>query len=279
MHDYLLAKQGIPSYEAYKKIVANSDASIQKAAQMLNADDFEFAMLRPESGRFWIEKAGFHNQHVTGSSRGYMGNQGRNATEASYLGMSYDNYAKMDNDLKPKYGFLLPKIDSALSLYVPHYGTDIFIFKKEALETRVTFTLGDSLDAMSYMSKENWRYGQASKPTAWDHVFTPWQRKEILAPFLAQAIPQSRLSINFDSKITLGKNHDIKLSRSHSSNHYVELQYWGPLNLSQVKAFAFINQPPTGDFLQALIRYKIPIYKASAVRGSPIKYELWSSTP
>lgn len=225
-----------------------ADESAQNTVQNLIDQKYHFAMRRPETARFWTPKVGFHNQHVTQSSRGYFGNKGRNATEASYLNLTTEKYKKFNNELKPKYGFLSdgpttkePRLNSKDTNW---YGDDIYFFKNE-INDRVTFTLGDSLNALGAMDKYGWMTGNQSQPKAWDHIFTPWKFRELIQLFMDPS------HVNFD---------EVIINRSHSKSEYVEIQYWGPVTLDDVKAFAFTSEPPSGDFLKELQKRKIQIF-------------------
>lgn len=261
MHDAFMQNEGFKSHEELVQKIKLSDEEVQKAHKFLESDELDFAMLRPVNGRFWIEKIGFHNQYVTKSSKGYMGDVGRQAAEGSYINEKYDSYSKRDDDFKPKYGFLKPKPESKLQGTFPHYGEDLYFFEKSNLKDRVTFTIGDSLNALARISRWNWgRDTEIYHPERWDHLFTPWSRHDVIAPFIAEYIKFNSLQIGNSNASALGQDKSNTLTRAHSNSEYLELQYWGALTLENVKAFAFTTEPPSGDFLKKLLEHKITIY-------------------
>jgi hypothetical protein len=260
-HDFFIQNEGFSSHKDLIKQLRLSSKDIQKANELLEADAFEFAMLRPFRGRFWIKNAGLFNQYISKSSEGVYDEQTRNAVEASYINQKSEIYSKKDNDFKPKYGFLHPKLGSPIVANVEtQYGEDVYFFKKELLKKRVTFTLGDSLNYLDQSGKWDDSGTRISDATRWDHLFTPWSRKELIAPFIADALKAKYLKLDTKSKAFIGENDSQKLSRAHGGNEYIELQFWGSLTLDHVKAFAFMTKPPSGDFLKTLLEKNIKIY-------------------
>ena len=248
------------NYKTYKQYQKALDAweseGSKEAVSMIRNENVEMIMLRPSNGRWWIEKVGFKNQHVTGSSRGFMGHKGRNAVEASLSSKTYKNFAKFDNDLKPKYGMLAPKTDSGISIDMPHYGDDIYIFKKSKVKNSVTFTLGDSLNPIpSNRPETRWTGGETFTPDHWDEVFLPWSQKELMTPVLKKGIQSKKFSLEYSEMDDLGLSK--KWSRG---GEYLELQFWGDLNLSQVEKFIFTREPPTAEFYRILKERGIKVY-------------------
>jgi len=268
-HDELLKKQGYETFGSYqKKLYANSDGSIRKATKIIQKEDeLEFAMIRPQGGRFWIEKVGFHNQHVTQSSKGIFNIEGRNSAESTLVGAELEQYRSLDNDLKPKYGLILPAIDSKLPAIRPQYGNDKYFFKKDRVRDRLTFTLGDSLMGLGKSGRPNWS-SQVYSPVQWDQVFTPWSRKEMIAPFLVDSYSHEVSLMPVEKTTSLAQ-------RSQDEAGYVELQFWGSLNLDDVHSFAFSQDPPTGAFLAALRARNIKIYSYQNKFEDPENYTPW----
>lgn len=252
--DGLLKKDiGVSSFEELVAGLKQSDATIVSALKQLDENTMQLAIQRPINGRFWVEKTGFQNQFVTNSSKGAMTHIGRNAVEASYLDLLRREYENTDNDLKPKYGYLNLKTADASSQYAhTAYGEDRYILKKDKLKSRVTFTIGDSLNSMSRASVDWYRSGDTRAPLNWDHVFIPWSRKAIIAPYIASFLSQNKLKIEA-SDMSASEVASLKmLKRSVHNNEYIELQFWGPLTLDDVDTFIFRGAPPTGEFLKAL---------------------------
>lgn len=258
---------GFQSPEALREVIeTKGNPDVKRAAQQLDAEDFEFAILRPENARWWVPKVGFHNQHVTGTSRGYLNNMARDVVEASHLDVTYDDFQTQDKDLKPKYGLLIPKFDSGLRRRsAPGYGSDMFILNKDRVRDRTTWTAGDSLNS-ALVYNPQFRFGVFKAPVFWDQFFIPWSQRLLLAPLIqkyehTQLVPQPHY-MNIETDASLPSDSPQKLKRSYPNNEYVELQFWGELGLDDVKAFVFQIHPPSGDFLTALLRHKIPIYES-----------------
>ncbi len=133
LHRRFLKKQIAETPSVLRKKLL-SDKDVAPYLKELLDGGFEFAINRPENGRFWIEKVGFHNQHETGSSGGHKSSLGRNAVEASYLNKTTEIYSNFDNDLKPKYGYLLRSSNPRDSISsASWYGKDVYFFKKKNL--------------------------------------------------------------------------------------------------------------------------------------------------
>jgi len=214
--------------------------------KLLQQDKFELAMRRPERGRWWIERVGFHNQNVTHSSNGLLNPARRAEVESARMKLTTEEFASFDFDLRPKYGVLLPSREN-LNLDTDHsdqYGEDIYLFKK-SIRDRVTFTLGDSL---------NW-HRDAVKSGKWNEHFIPYRFMELLSPFLEGI---TTFSPRHDPLIAIQMNSDLH------DRTYLELQYFGPMNLDDVEGFIYTDSPPAGSFLEALRSRGIKIYKTVA---------------
>lgn len=261
-NDRLMQSQGVASYEGLKKSISESaDAEVRSNLNNLENEHFQFAMNRPDRGRFWIEHAGFQNQHVTNTSGGFTGKKARNAVEATYLNVEYDPYSKAHDDLKPKYGSLVIG-NASQENNLSHYGDDLYTFKKSSLDGRVTFTLGDSLNAMSQLRRMGFAVGKTEVATTWDHIFTPWSRRAILAPFIKSYSKETEIqSSSIDPT--------LPLKRAHAGSEYVELQIWGNLTLDHVETFTFTGTPPSGTFLKALKARQISIFDKRSGLAKP----------
>jgi hypothetical protein len=207
-------------------------------------------MRRPLRGRFWIEKVGFHNQHVTGSSEGLNNPERRNLVENFRLNEVLGDYQTWPSDLKPNYGQLLSSFEffKLWSQSGTSYGDDFYIFDEEKVADRITWTLGDSLNRTSQLDiKDN-------TPKFWNEFFIPFRFKELIAAFL----PDVTETIRPQSAATLPLTYNKELG----DRGYIELQFFGPLTLDDVKGFVFQRgNPPTGDFLETLRRKNIKIYE------------------
>jgi len=247
--------------ELVDTIRAKGAPEVKENLELLLNEDFEFAMRRPEGGRFWIPKVGFHNQHVTGRSKGNYSPEGRDRGEAGLLGVAKENYESRDNDLKPKYGFLMPPINKNIDRSnANQYGEDIYILNKDALRKRTTMTPGDSLGT-GWRSYEALNAKPAAIPLHWDQAFIPWSQRALLAPTMQFDIYTNGVRPTRINSIEIGDGLKRFERNNSRSNAYVEMQYWGPVTLSEVVAFIFTQNPPTGEFLAALQKRNIKIYQ------------------
>jgi hypothetical protein len=266
----LLPTSGYNTYKEFQQAIDSHVDSIGKVAQLIRDEDIELAMHRPENARWWVPKVGFHNQHVTGSSKGYMGQKGRNAVEAGLSRRTYDDYAEIDNDLKPKYGLLRPKTGSDLKAKIPGYGNDVYIMDMEKVRNRLTWTPGDSLNRLNQID-QSWRSGGVKEATSWDDLFIPWQYRELMSPLLSNAVEnRNTLSLTTSQTIADGIELEFKNRRS-GSVEYLEIQIWGPLRITDVKKFIFLEKEPSGDFLQILKDNNIEIFDGRG-RKDPVPW-------
>jgi len=241
MEDILASRiftTGYDSMELFRKAAQDSSGF-----QDLRNGKFELAMRRPERGRWWIERVGFHNQFITESSEGYLNPEFRRIVEAGLLGLAQEIYDKYSPDLAPKYGILIPPM--ATNDSATHYGEDTYIFKKSRVSDRVTLTLGDSLN--------EWSDSVKARPRHWNEYFVPYKFIDLFGPFISSIthfVPkrEPNIPMQFSTKL---------LDRS-----YMEVQYFGPLTLDDVESFIFRKEPPSGSFLQALKSRNIKIYKS-----------------
>jgi hypothetical protein len=146
-------------------------------------------MRRPQNGRWWIEKVGFQNQHVTGSSKGTLNPDLRNQAEAFYLGKTnLKKQAEEDPEIKPNYGYLeFASPHAPLRNAVTDYGQDIFVFKRHVLE-RLTLTIGDSLENYCEIPGRPEKIEEISAietgKRPWMTLFIPWKNRILAAPFI-----------------------------------------------------------------------------------------------
>jgi hypothetical protein len=252
----LFRTTGFDSYEDYLRFLKENKEKIgNEIVDTILDEDIEFVMRRPERGRWWIQRTGFHNQHVTGSSRGYMGNGERNRGESALIGVKQSEYENVNNDLKPKYGSIQvsDRAKAQRSDNSKQYGSDKYTFKKEKIKKRLTWTDGDSLAFA-------WSVDELKEVNFWDQMFIPWDFRGLLLPYL---VGQGGLH---GPNLNLAKiNKDLFPTLAESPVHniyknYLEMQVWGPLRFSDIETFEFSNIKPSGDFLDDLIAHKIKIF-------------------
>jgi hypothetical protein len=275
-HETFLLNLGYQSQAELIKELSKCVQFFKESYLSLKQEDFEFAINVPNQYRTWISRVGFLNQHETKSSEGYEGLEVRTAQEASYLGMVKESYSRVADDLKAKYGYLIPNLNSGIfvieSKHLNQYGSDIYLLKKDSLIDRVTFTLGDSLNSSRALGRHAMKNGKTYTPESFDQIFTPWSRFEILALFIDDFFRMPWL----DSKGIFNREKNNSLfRRSHQQREYVELQFWGPIDLDNVKSFVFKIKPPEGIFLEELMKRHIIIYDGRYMDYNGGIYKFW----
>ncbi len=209
------------------------------------------AMHRPEGARFWIPISGFQNQRVTGTSRGSMNPAGRDLAEANLTNTKVDDYSPLSARLKPNYAEIRPHMSNAenqVRTHAGHYGSDLWIFKKSAIEKRTTWTPVDSLGpAWNKVSNINW-----------SNIFIPWKFKKLITPYWMNGQTDYRPGeIPNDFKLDFGQSAS-RFSRRGST--YFEAQIWGPSTINDIQAFVFQKNPPNKEFYDYLVSKNIEIW-------------------
>ncbi len=247
---------GYKDYAEFEKAVrAVDDPYYKLAIQIIDNNQLEVAMRKPENGRYWVPKVGFQNQFVTGSSKGSYDPSYRNQVESKLTGTEAEFYSAKDAELKPKYTTLFTSEISGLHVNKhvgSHYGSDIYYFKKSQIERRLSYTMSDSFGSVRFK-------GFLGR-------FIPWERRLLMVPFV---INKLRLDNYFfpsqkDTKVPLNTE-DI----SYSS--YWEAQIFGRLDLDMVEKFEFQENPPSGEFLKELQKRNIQIFDGR--NGKTIPWE------
>jgi hypothetical protein len=247
---------GYKTYEEYEAYLRSSDdPHIKKAIEMIDKNQIEVVIRRPESGRFWVPKVGFQNQYVTGTSKGWFGPHHRKSAEQRLYDLVDETaYLDQDPEFMPKYGTFRPAPDSGV-LYSgtgsSQYGSDFYVIRLSDIQDRLSFTPNDSLQVG----------GDQGPLTHWSGSFIPWKYRFLMVEFM-----RSDLEINSFSEPSPGRWRDL-LSRYHS---YWETQILGAVDLSNVESFQFTQNPPSGAFLRELMKRNIPIYDAQ--NWPPVKW-------
>ena len=170
---------GFSSPEALKTALMSYDDAGKKLAEDLDGENVELAMNRPEGARWWVPRVGFQNQRVSGSSRGSLNPPYRNHVEATMTGQDVTQYTTTDDQFKPVYGYLKPKPQAEIKqgTNAQHYGDDVYVFKKDHVRGRLTWTSGDSFGPASYAPAT-----PDAKPTNWRGFFIPWKDRILIGP-------------------------------------------------------------------------------------------------
>lgn len=230
------------------KFISEKGRDFKAIIDMLQNSKYDIAMRVPENLRWDIKSSGFHNTHETGTSGGFI-NSDRLKAEADGLSVSGRNYIAVSNDAKPKYGYIIPKKDTELSIYVKsninQYGSDIYIFKDKIKESS-TLTAGDSL--------ANWlNFKNVSKNLR--HYFIPFEFRTLLAAYLYVDRGVIKPSKSNSSLLPEFETDGF------GSSAYIEAQIHQPLRLEDVSEFIYEENPPTGSFLKRLNELGIKISK------------------
>jgi hypothetical protein len=240
-------------------------------SEALASEQVEIAMYAPTEVRAWAPRVGFQNQHVTGSSRGWLVPEARNHVEAGYLGKSFEEVAGMDGELKPKYATVFPKSETGYAPGRPvwkdgttplSYGDDVYVFKLDRVRDRLTVTTGDSFNRADGWNPD--RGHQTSKARSWDQLFIPWKDRALLAPDL-MAAEDSHWNVPYGSSREDWTPAEKEALRGYRKSYdlnratYPEAQIFGPLTLDDVETFQFRTAPPSGEFLNELRKRHIRI--------------------
>lgn len=243
------------NYAAFEaELRASTNPLVIKALQMIDNDQIQVVIRRPEAGRFWIPKTGFQNQFVTGSSKGSLDPFGRNSAENKMY--NFDNmeiYAAKDPEFKPKYGTLRANSQSGVvsSLSKTYwYGGDIYTLKIEQLKDRLSWFPMDSLGIGKRIPKN----GQKE----WDDLFIPWSYRLLMVPLMIRDLGQNQMNAGQISEDFPNVFNRTSYYFKVSSNYW-EAQILGSLTIRDVAELEFTQTPPSGEFLSQLRKYNIKI--------------------
>ncbi len=265
---------GFADHAEFEKAVAALGPEGEALLKAFQDETVRIAIRRPNRGRFWIEKTGFHNQFVTKSSNGANDNDLRNKCESAYTAMPKDEYAALDPELKPQYAYVKPPEGSEWKENIAsQYGDDIYIFKLASISDRLTFTPGDSLNRFG----SRW---SGETVTSWDHLMIPWKYRSLMIPFVWNKVRGSQqLAVGYqDPQLSGTSLKDFKYAKGVQSD-YTEVQIFGGLRLNDVAEFHFTEKAPEGDFLKSLQERGIKIFDASGGVNKPTPWTPPGATP
>lgn len=207
---------------------------------------------RPESGRFWIPFAGFQNQRITESSRGaYYDDSNvyeisdRDKAEAHLTNTELNEYVPLSGRLKPNYGEARPAFfrkDIKFITDADHYGSDSWVIKKSVIESRATWTPTDSLSIG--VSKRS-------------DMFIPWKHKILMSLYAMRHFPD-----NFFTTAPIPDDFSTYFAPFEwdRARNYFEVQIFGPLNINDVEAFHFTENPPDKKLYELLKSKNIKVF-------------------
>jgi len=167
-----------------------------KAWNILHQEAVEVTLAAHEGLRDVIGNGGIKNTHETGTSGGTTNTDLRNGVEAAYVDSDLAGYKSLSNNIKPKYAYLAPKPKSlSAGLSQPktiwNYGEDRYVLNLDKIRNRLSLTAGDSLNNMfGYLDPATNQIPKDRKQDIahWHFRFTPWSKRTLLAPVLAQAL-------------------------------------------------------------------------------------------
>lgn len=255
-------------YAAFEKNLRSiEDPELKMALDIIDADQIEVTMRRPEGGRFWIPRIGFQNQYVSGSSKGFLGEKRKNA-ESLMTDKNIREYWDLNEEVMPKYGTLKAAKESGRINDLTgseQYGPDFYTFKKSALKDRLSFFPGDSLNHL----RIPWSQTTLMKliPTSWDNLFIPWSRRLLMVPFMVEEIRKG------DHFMMPMYSEFVPEGFPVRSHQYWESQIFGKLTLDMVETFEFTSTPPSGEFLAELKKHNIKIIDGRSQPASEWKEE------
>ena len=254
----VLHTSGFPDMKSYEDAVRAQGGAVKEVFELLREERVEAVIRRPRNARWWTPRVGFHNQRVTGSTGGSFTPDGRDKAEAYLTFEELSKYKAVDNDLKPKYGYLRPAPDQPIQAEdwsTGQYGDDFYIMKLDRLRDRMTWTVGDSLG-------RGMRTAEGARPEHWHHSFAPWKDRGLMAPYFAIDAEGKdklfRISYPAYKDGEPLKPFDPRLDQS----SYLELQFWGPITLDDVEVFEFTKMPPEPEFHRELVKRGIKVRDA-----------------
>ena len=249
-------KESVPKtlekYESYEKEWKNSHYNEysesqkefvrQSIQEMFDNSEYHMA-INPDTLEKVVDSGRFMNQFETGSSRGLFDNDIRKKATKQLFGSDIDTMSASDFE---KYGYLghMDFVVDASDSNARRYGSAIVRFKKESLNDRVTYTLGDSLGGA--MSQTHIAGHDGQNVTISGIENSGYVRSKVL---------NSRLV-----KVPGSMTHNPHELADEIRSGYIELQYHGDLLLSDVQSVCFRRDPPQ-TLINKLKGLKIKTYK------------------
>ncbi|MGK5082251.1 hypothetical protein WDW37_03015 [Bdellovibrionota bacterium FG-1] len=240
--DYLRYLTDLPSSDPRNR-------ELKEILRQVMAEEVDVAVGMGEESRSQILRTGIKNFRETGTSPNNAYH--RESAEASYLGMTTKRYEALPDALKPKYGILRPTKKN--SSEPPHIRSleDRYILKMDRIRKRMTWSPGDSLNRLTmgmraglaieplkaiFRALMSVSTGTIHRPYSWDHLFIPWDHRELMAPFLKS---------NFEPDYRQGGSEVLKVKSY--VNDYLEVQVWGEISPQDIQAFEFTKSPPSHE--------------------------------
>jgi hypothetical protein len=178
--DRRIMDTGFKDEKSFRSALRRHSPEARKLLEDLESERVEFAIRVAEQNRLGILDAGFLNQRVTKKSEGTLDTSLRDRVEAKLMGIGVDAYRRLPSRLKPVYGYLKPPVEAQVRRQpeLGTYGTDIYVFKKDGVRARTTWTIEDSL------------LSEANAGLDWQGYMIPWKYRVWMAPFLIDRLPR-----------------------------------------------------------------------------------------
>ncbi len=256
---------GFKNYHVYIEYLTQKEEKVRnRLVREILDENIEFTMNVNHDLRNSIKENGFLNQFTSKGSDGVYDPEGRVRSEAALLGIRRDEYEEISPLVRPKYASLGAGEGSVFKKDYSNvqYGQDVFLFKKDAIKDRVTFTLKDSYE-LGYMVSRGLE-------RSWSTQFIPWENRGLIIPTLIEQLEKKTpiLETGYQSKLE-----NFKIKASTFDQLPPEIQIWGPLTMDEVESFIFLEKVPSGKFLQMLEDKNIKILDGRSSTSKPV---LWS---
>lgn len=245
----------------------NKSEKLKSIRDAFNNDALELAIYAPAKKREDILKHGFLNQYQTGTSKGAFTLPGRSTVERALLNMTDEEYEEIPREIRPKYGKVISQDVLLKSFPESQYGADLYLLRREPIQDRVTITPGDSLNIhLIKAKKHNLKYnnGDAYEPSKWNDIFVPWNKKNLIIPYLNaneffssanNLMPQEWHNPHKDLKNMPA----IEGAKDYKAD-YLEFQVWGELSPAFIKSIIVSKNLPNRARLEQLGNYKIDTF-------------------
>jgi hypothetical protein len=274
--DRVLPSIGYSSVEELDRVIEGVK-SLSDLKNAFNPERVELSIYAPQIKRKAILSQGLLNQYQTGSSRGFFGIPSRFAVERSHLQMNEAEYERIPLDIRPKYGRLIGKTQLSARLDVSAYGEDVYLLKLNALQDRLTWTPGDSLNRHQeklLQKQARTKVENNHESYQWDDLFLPWKSLSLLVPFLDKESYYSNGSmIPLEKPVRIPQLKYLgPIAGSGSGIPFVEFQAWGPVTPAEIKSFIFTQVLPDRETLDILAKHQIQTF--NGIRKAPTPFQV-----
>lgn len=253
LEEALIPSTGYENMEAFRNALSAVPHG-KEALDFFAQEKMDLVIRRPEGARFWLEKTGFQNQRVTGSSNGSYNPNRRENVESMLTRTPRTEYEKFDVETKPKYGTIAPKVSEGFKAQINdktrHYGADLWVLKKEVSPYLSIVPTDSFYQPMIPTNKAQ---------TFWDQMFIPWKYRELLAPYLLGSFKIDPALADSTPTMEFGE-FKFNSATTPADFYYFEIQIFRDLSLNEVEALIFTKTPPDKATAKMLRSYGIKIF-------------------